>query len=161
MRQKYLISKNDSMNKLIIQELGELLDKDTFSLLCEETYNYEAVGNAVKRGKDSLVSAIRTKNMYPPSSYAEKIAEAVIELYREGNNNKPIEVLFDDKDTLGKEYEPFPLEDDLIGSENMEVDDLLIDDADEKYDDQHELDNLTTSGIKLAEDELLDSEEDY
>ena len=69
MKQKYLIMKNDEKDKLIIRELGEL-DKDMYSLLCEEIYDSENIKSAVAKGKTTLISALRTENLFPIGIYA-------------------------------------------------------------------------------------------
>ena len=80
MRQKYEIVRDDDNKRLIIREFAEL-DKDVMSLLCEETYDKKAIKSAMALGRDTLIAALRTKNLYPPGMYAGKIAETVVELY--------------------------------------------------------------------------------
>ena len=65
MKQKYTIIKDSTNKQLIIREFAEL-DKEILSLLCEETYEQKAILAAIKKGKDNLISALRTKNLYPP-----------------------------------------------------------------------------------------------
>ncbi len=86
MKQKYLILKNDNTNKLIIREFVELDERDVYSLACEETYDGEVIKSAITSGKEALISTLRTTNLYPPGSYAEKIAESVINLYSSEND---------------------------------------------------------------------------
>ncbi len=83
MKQKYLILKNDDTNKLTIKEFAEL-QPDVYSLACEETYDGDVIKSAITRGKKALISTLRTTNLFPPGSYAEKIAESVINLYSLG-----------------------------------------------------------------------------
>ena len=72
MKQKYLIL-NDKENKQIkIQEFAEL-NKEALSLLCEETYDYQTIKSAISAGKDTLIAALRTNNMYPPGIYAMQL----------------------------------------------------------------------------------------
>ena len=109
MRQKFIIEKNGTVSELNIKEYANLdrenkralkkMDQEFFSLLCEETYDNNLIISAIKEGKDSLVSVIRTRNMYPILIHAEKIADSVIELYASGNN-LPFELLMDDKELL-------------------------------------------------------------
>jgi hypothetical protein len=94
MKQKYLIL-NDPVNKLIkIQEFAEL-NKEMLSLLCEEAYAYQAIQSAITAGKDELIAALRTNNMYPPGIYAEQIAVAVTNLYQSQKSDL-VELFFDD-----------------------------------------------------------------
>ena len=99
MRQKFEIMKSEN-HQLKIREFAEL-DKETFSLLCEEEYAEEKIKTAIKEGKESLINALRTKNMYPPGIYAEKIAETVIRIFNNGED-QPRELLFNDTDLLSK-----------------------------------------------------------
>ena len=110
MRQKYLIQRDKADNTLIIKEYANLdreykindlikMDKELFSLLCEETYDGKAMSSAIKEGKESLIEALRTPNLYPIGIYAEKIAESVLELFG-SDNNLSVEILFDDKEFL-------------------------------------------------------------
>ena len=109
MRQKFINENNGTECELNIKEYA-ILDRESrinlnkmgpefFSLLCEETYDNELITSAIKKGKKSLISVIRTRNMYPILINAEKIADSVIELYGSGNN-QPFELLVDDKELL-------------------------------------------------------------
>ena len=111
MRQKYLLRKDMDKNELTIREFANLdkelkgrdftnIDKETFSLLCEETYNGKIMISAIKKGKETLVSELRTDNLFPIGLYVNKIAESVMELY-ESKNSSSFELLFDDKEFLG------------------------------------------------------------
>ncbi len=94
MKQKYLIL-NDPENKLIkIQEFAEL-SKEMLSLLCEEAYPYHTIQSAILAGKDDLIAALRTNNMYPPGIYAKQIADAVTHLYQSEKSDS-VELFFDD-----------------------------------------------------------------
>jgi hypothetical protein len=79
MKQKYLIFKNDEKNELIIKEFLEI-NKEMFSLACEETYDNNDIESAIAKDKKHLVSVLRTNNMYPVWLYAEKTQEEVIAL---------------------------------------------------------------------------------
>ena len=83
MKQQYTVLMNDEHNKLIIREYGEL-DKDMLSLLCEETYDDAEVRTAIAGGKEKVISAIRTKNLYPPRGHAEKLTGLVMDYYASG-----------------------------------------------------------------------------
>jgi len=103
MKQKYLILKGEDRKSIIIKEFAEL-DKDMLSLLCEETYDIKGIEAAVSGGKDAVVSAIRTSNMYPAGVYAEKIADSIITLYKSKDQDS-VEVYFDDFDEEEDNYD--------------------------------------------------------
>ena len=125
MKQKYLISKENDQKKLIIKEFAEL-DKERLSLLCEEEYDNKIIKSAISQGKEALISELRTNNMYPPGVYAEKIAQAVIDIFA-SKESQSIELSFNDVDLLIKEQEPS--EDiDKIESIAEDIDELIGDD---------------------------------
>jgi hypothetical protein len=103
MKQKYLILKNDEKNELAIQEFADLEKQDEYTLLCEETYSAKAIESAISKGKEALISALRTVNLYPPGLYAGKIAEAVIKLYN-STRDQSVELFIDDRDFLLKDW---------------------------------------------------------
>ena len=71
MKQKYLIFKNSEKNELIIREFAEL-NKEKFTLLCEEAYDDEMIKVAIEKGVNTLISKLKTQNMYPIGHYAKK-----------------------------------------------------------------------------------------
>ncbi len=132
MKQKYLILKNDEKNELTIQEFAELEKRDEYTLLCEETYNAGTIAAAISKGKKTLISILRTINLYPPSLYAAKIAESVMNLYK-STSDQSIALFFDDRDFLSKDRkkskdvdEPDEF-DETPGQEPQELDGLLED----------------------------------
>ena len=110
MRQKYVISRNGAQNELKIREYAiikkdlnkvasSMLKKRNFSLLCEETYESELIVSSISKGMDTLVSTLRTDNIFPIEPYATKIAESVITLYNSSENG-PVELFFNDTNLL-------------------------------------------------------------
>ena len=88
--------------------------RDDFTLLCTETYEDKEIKKAISEGKDALVTVLRTDNLYPIGTYAEVIAESVIEIY--GQNDRPSkELLFDDLD-LFETFQEEPQKDKAAGS---------------------------------------------
>jgi hypothetical protein len=157
MKQKYTISKNDEKTAIIVKEYAEL-DKEMFSLLCEETYADEVVIAAVARGKDALIQALRTQNLFPIGIYSEAIAEAVIKMYETGDD-QPVELTFDDLDLMTKETN-LPLALDEIEEDEVEIDDLLDEDLpEEDFDEKDEIKNLPYS-LKISDDDPADLDED-
>ena len=133
MRQKFLIQRDDKDSVLTIKESANLdreykisemikLDKEVFSLVGEETYDPKAMRSAIKRGKNDLILTLRTPNMYPIGTYAEKIAESVIELF-DSKNNRSVELLFDDKEFLASRIET--AEEDAAAEEPLKIDSLI------------------------------------
>ena len=100
MKQKYLILNNDDQKELIIREFSELDDKVVLLLLVEQKYDVKSIESAIKKGKKALTSTLRTEKLYPPSLYADKIAESVILMFKE--KKQSMELLFDDIDLLTK-----------------------------------------------------------
>ncbi|MBW2590065.1 MAG: hypothetical protein JRD71_04985 [Deltaproteobacteria bacterium] len=149
MKQKYLISKENDQKKLIIKEFAEL-DKERLSLLCEEEYDNNIIKSAISKGKETLISELRTNNMYPPGVYAEKIAQAVIDIFA-SKESQSIELSFNDIDLLIKEQ--VPSEDiDEIESSADDIDELIGDDPEKKLRDENVVEKIKSS-VKIAGDE--------
>jgi hypothetical protein len=155
MRQKYAIIRDDEQKALIIREYAEL-DKEMMSLLCEESYPLDSMEAAVNAGTPDVIDAIRTNNMYPPTIFAQPIAEAIINLM--GDSGSPsAELFFDDKDLFSKEpeVEEQPAEEEEV-EEDVDVDDLLEEDSvDEDYDGENVITDLKSS-IQVADDDSSD-----
>ena len=141
MKQKYSILKDDKTNKLIIREYAEL-DKEIFSLLCEEIYDNESIKTAIAKGKETLISTLRTKALFPISIYAEKIAEAVINMY-EHENDQSVELFFNELDIFSKDRKT-PVVEVEVESDPAEIDELLVGDiSDSELDDDSAIKNIT------------------
>ncbi len=156
MKQKYTVQKDADNKKLIIKEYAEL-DKEILSLLCEESYDDAWVKAAIQNGTTALIKVLRTRNMYPPSAFVSKIAEAVVSLYDAGDEQS-IEILFDDKELFEKETsveEPKT----AIDSDAEDIDDLLDDEIDDVYEDKNLIKDLKSS-LKVADDDSVDTEDD-
>ena len=101
MKHKYLIERNTGQKQLTIKEYAEL-DKEILSFLCQETYSDEKIAVAIPKGKEALIAALRTPNMYPSGLFANKIAEAVLTMY--GPEPSPSnEIILDDVDFIIKQ----------------------------------------------------------
>jgi hypothetical protein len=158
MKQKYEIIKDNEKNTLILREYAEL-DKDTLSPLCEESYDITAIAAAVSGGKSTLVAALRTKNMYPPGLYAERIAATVTELLGDGEK-QAAELLFDDIELLNREREK-EIREAEIKDEVEEIDELLSDDFEDDEDDFEEGGEIKDiNSLKVADDEYGDGDEE-
>jgi hypothetical protein len=145
MKQKYLILNNDDQKELIIREFSELDDKALLLLLGEQKYDVKSIESAIKKGKKALTSTLRTEKLYPPSLYADKIADSVISMFKE--KKQFIELLCDDIDLLTKKKsKPAPFKD--IEEESNEIDEMLEDDFEEELDD-----NLIEKDLLIIEDD--------
>ena len=156
MKQKYTILKDNDNRRLVIREYAEW-NKDILSLLCEETYENKAIRPAIKSGKESLISILRTKNLYPPNSYTEKIADAVIDLY-ESRSKDSVDLFFDDIELLTKEREALELAEELE-DEPSDLDEMLEDDFEDEYEDKGEIKKIDSS-LKIADDDYLDMDDE-
>jgi hypothetical protein len=156
MKQKYEIIRDIQKKTLVLREYAEL-DKDTLSPLCEETYELRTVETALSGGKDALVAALRTKNMYPPGAYAEKIADAVAEMFGSADRQSA-ELLFDDIELLNKEREELEAAEAEVDEEAEDIDDLLTEEYEDEYENEDEIKNINS--LKVADDEYGDVEEE-
>ena len=155
MKQKYVIIRDDDQKSLVVREYAEL-DKEMMSLLCEESYSQEVIGEALKEGSQAVINAIRTNNMYPPTMFAASIAEAIGGLLAEGGNPSA-ELFFDDKDLFNQEIDEQDEAEEEV-DEDVDVDDLLDDSIDDDYEEEGVIKDLKTS-IKVAEDDSADTDE--
>jgi hypothetical protein len=153
MKQKYVILKNTKKNELIIKEFAEL-NKDAFTLMCEETFHDKLVESAINKGSQALMATLRTKNMYPNAIYAAQIAEEVVNLYKSKDADS-MELYFDDKEIVTEGRDALePLDD--SASESVEIDELLEDDVSESIDD-NEIDDIIIP-IKAADSDAADAD---
>jgi hypothetical protein len=155
MKQKYVILKNNKKNELIIKEFAEL-NKDAFTLTCEETFHGKLVQSAINKGSQALIATLRTKHMYPTGICAAKIAEEVINLFKSKDTDS-VELYFDDKEILTKDRDvPESLDD--SESESVEIDELLEDDASESTYDDNDIDDIIIP-INVADSDADDEDD--
>jgi len=160
MKQKFLILKDEDKKELIIREFAEL-DKENFSLLCEETYDNKTIESAIEKGKRLLISTLSTKNMYPPGLFADKIAESVMAIYS-SESDQSVELFFDDID-LVREVKEEPEILDTVGEEPEEIYELLEDEEEDSIGEdlvEKKTMGKINSSIKIADDESFDGAED-
>lgn len=156
MKQKFQIRKNDAEQNLVIRESAEL-DKDVMSLLCEVTFPTATIQNAIENGREALIAALRTRNMYPPRAYAEMIADAVQNLYK-STESDTAELMFDDLDLLNHERAAATALED-IEDEAGEIDDLLDDGFDDNYEEAGDIKKIN-SPIKIDDENASDIDEE-
>jgi len=155
MKQKYLIL-NDKANKQIkIQEFAEL-NKEMLSLLCEEAYDYKTIKSAISAGKEELIAALRTNNLYPPGIYAVQIADAVIDLHQ-SKEQESVGLFFDDKNLLIKTQKPIKVVE-LTEEEPAALDEMLEEDFDDSYNGKDEIKKNDPS-LKFVDDNLVDGDD--
>ena len=154
MKHKYQIASTDS-ERLVIREYAEL-DKESFSLLCEEAYEKTAIERAMKEGADALMTFLRTKNMYPPGIYANKIAATVREMVL-ARDETVHDLVFDDVDLLSKGRVTVETVEEAE-DEDAELDDLLGDELDSEYDEKADMKNVKSS-IKISDEDTIDLDE--
>lgn len=151
MKQKYVVLLDSEGGKLSIQEYAEL-DKEMLSLLCEETYPVETIKKALEKDRGALIQALRTHNMYPPGTYTERIADAIIEMLRPGANTSA-ELFFEEKELFESiEEEEIPESDDEDEDSSMDVDDLLDEDIEDDFEEKGIIKDLKKS-IKISDED--------
>lgn len=155
MKQKYAIIREDESNEIIVREFAEL-DKDILSLVCEQKYDLEQVTDAMEKGKENLISALRTPNMYPPGAYIREIADTVISLLQ-SEERSAAELFFDEITFLIREKEKAEEEPEDSPSD---IDELLDEDIEDSFDDDDSTINNINSPIKIADDDALEIDDD-
>ena len=152
MKQKYLVLLDNEAGKLAIQEYAEL-DKEMLSLLCEETYDAAVIKAAIEKDRNALIQALRTHNMYPPGTYTERIADAIVEMFQPGANSSA-ELFFEERDMFESVVESVVNEpdDDEDEDTGIEVDDLLDDDIDDGLEEKGIIKGLKKS-IKISDED--------
>ncbi len=158
MKQKYTIAKNEEEKTMTISEFAEL-DKEMLSLLCEQSYDAEKIRQAIPGGVGKVISVLHTVNLYPPRTYAERLAEAVIDLYEGDGDKSSVDVFFDDQVILAEEIEAEEemLED--LDEDSEDLDELLEDDIEDEFEDSGSIDPVN-SPLKIADDESLDVDDE-
>ena len=157
MKQKYLILNDKSNKQIKIQEYAEL-NKEMLSLLCEEAYDYKTIKPAISSGTETLISALRTNNLYPPGIYAEKIASAVVELLK-SKDQESLELFFDDINLLSKSRGSVVVTE-QVEDHSADLDDMLDDNLDESFNDKDDLQKINSS-LKVAGDDFDDGDNSH
>eukprot|EP01008_Symbiontida_sp_HLA12_P000610 NODE_1608_length_576_cov_2.854305_g1594_i0.p2 GENE.NODE_1608_length_576_cov_2.854305_g1594_i0~~NODE_1608_length_576_cov_2.854305_g1594_i0.p2 ORF type:complete len:133 (-),score=66.12 NODE_1608_length_576_cov_2.854305_g1594_i0:176-547(-) len=114
----------------------------------------EKIEAAIAKEESSLVAAIRTKNLYPIGVYADKLADAIVEIIAsppEKDGKKTKTLLFDDADLLTRIPEEPDVEDE-ISEEEVELDDMLDEGLDKDFEGEEKIKDIKTS-LKVVEDE--------
>ena len=157
MKQKYSIHKDTEKQRLVIKEYGEL-NKEILSLLCEESYPENIVQEAINEGKEALVKVLRTRNMYPPGVFANSIADLVIALYG-SDGERSTEIMLDDKEFFAGNAMEAPPEEEVVESNEEDIDSVLDDDINEVYEEKKIIKDLKST-LKVADDDAADTVDD-
>jgi hypothetical protein len=94
MKQKYALRRNDDNTSVSITEYSEV-DKDIYAQLCTETFLIADLPEP-RDNPEGVIQAFRTRNMFPPSDYAVRIADSLAQLLAD-DAPRIIEVKIDDK----------------------------------------------------------------
>lgn len=150
MKQKYVVLLDNEIGKLSIQEYAEL-DKEMLSLLCEETYDVQAVKTAMEKDRNALIQALRTNNMYPPGVYTDRIANAIVDMFQPGANASA-ELFFEEREMFDPVEEEVANDSDNEDKPGVDVDDLLDDNIDDGFEEKGIIKNLKKS-IKTSDED--------
>jgi len=161
MKQKYSIHKDTEKQRLVIKEYGEL-NKEILSLLCEEAYPEDVIKGAINEGKEALIRALRTRNMYPPGVFANSIADLVIALYG-SEGEQSTEIMLDDKAFFEGNGIAVPEEEKDVEGDDGDIDSVLDggieDDMDEVYEEKKIIKDLKST-LKVADEDAADMDDD-
>jgi hypothetical protein len=113
MLQRYDISMDGEANRLSIKEFAVLGQKsrkreyfeatsEKYLFIHKVTYDGDIIRAAISKGKEALVSELRSDEFFPIRSCVEIIVERVIELFKD-NSDSFSEVIFDDLSLLAKD----------------------------------------------------------
>ena len=115
------------------------------------------LGSIRTDGKENLISALRTNNLYPPGIYAEKIADAVKALYATRGKDSE-DLFFDDLELLSHAKEPQPrAAAEPEDEQDEDMDELLEDDFESDFDENDDQIKKLDSSLKIADDDFGDT----
>jgi len=149
MRHKYELTVGQ--NALTLREYGEL-DKDLFTLLCEENYDLEAMKASLDEGMEAVIAALRSPNFYPTRYSAEKLSVAVAEICRSKDADR-LEIVLDDVQVFTDEQDAAD-----VLEEFDEANDGAGNDLEELLADDDKLSSAKGS-FRIADSEDLDDED--
>ena len=147
MKQRFSISRNTGGEKIVIKEYAEL-DKGAFSLLCEESYEVEAVEAALEKGSDLVIALLRTESFFPTNDFAEKLSAGLMDYIKQGGSDL-VTIDAADSECISSSSKEVPEE------VNGSVDGLLEMDGEDIIDDDEPVEKLEAP-IKIAEDETVE-----
>ena len=74
-----------------------LYPKMVLPLVVMQGDSIKLVDEAMQKDRNTLIQALRTHNMYPPGTYTERIADAIVELFQPGANSSA-ELFFEERE---------------------------------------------------------------
>ena len=154
MKHKFVLSKENENATLLIREFAEL-NKDTFVLVCEASYDAEQIREAMARGREAVLAKVRTPNFYPPITFTERVVSGVLDLMG-AEEKRMVELFCEDAEFLTKglhAVESF----EKIEEEEETLDVFIEDDFPDGF-DEDKADPIGTS-VDIDEDVLEDEEE--
>lgn len=149
MKYRYVLTRDDSKNKLIISEFARGVDEH-LSIMGSREVDGEAIEAALSQGKMAVVDILRTHGMYPPENVAMDMVDLVNQLYgpnreevKEGYVDE-IDVIVeetfkaedvDDSDDDDDDVDDDMPEEDILESDDLDLGDSSDDSADDNDDD--------------------------
>lgn len=133
MKQKIRFEKNVKDGILTVMESSEV-DPGVVQPLIEEEYDLDEITQAVEKGVDAFVAALRRHSFFPTMDLSEKLFDNAVGFFADSEAEKLI-VEYNDTEAFPSE-EDFRLEDD-----DVELDALLEEDGDTKEDEMKEIDS--------------------
>ena len=117
MLQRYDISLDGDANRLSIKEfavIGRKLRKskyydhtqENYSLIHEVSYDGDIIRAAIDKGKEALISELRSDDFFPVHSWAKIMAEEVTNLFI-GSLDHSSKLYFDDRTLLSEDNEKY------------------------------------------------------
>jgi len=115
MIQKYQISLDPEIEEMTIEEYAvvdkdanrkensQLTDKD-YVLLFEQTYDMASIKEAIAKGREKIITELRTDQFFPAHLCSEKIADTVMALFA-GKKGQSASLIYDDMETMAAEFE--------------------------------------------------------
>ncbi len=149
MKHKYELLRSE--DALTLREFGEL-DKEMFTLLCEEKYDLETIKSSLDSGLDAVIAALRSPNFYPTRYAAEKLAVAVAEICRTSDSDR-MEIALDDVQAFSEDQDPADVLEEFEEANEVDGDGL-----EELLADDDKLKGAKGS-IRIADSEDLDDDD--
>ena len=96
--------------------------------------------------------------MYPPGVFANSIADLVIAFYG-SDGEQSAEIMLDDKEFFEKNGTNVPQEEEVVESDEDDIDSVLEDNIDEVYEEKKIIKDLKST-LKVADEDAADTDDD-
>ncbi|MBW1988306.1 MAG: hypothetical protein JRI97_02050 [Deltaproteobacteria bacterium] len=154
MKIRFVLSRDDQENKLIIREMARRPD-EADQLLGTREFDIAQLEQALSAGKEALVQALRSEQMYPPAPAMEVLTEAIGRILGPESGGDG-EISIEEPDVV-----PLETIKSLSGEGEEEEEGLAEEDEDEVFDeDEVEQDLDYTPGKLLQVEEDAGEDED-